>query len=69
MFSTSVFYNSSDESSEGEEIEAHPSIWLSPNRTHCRWPPSKKAKKAIKEQQPVGVDWSVHRVRIIFQSS
>jgi hypothetical protein len=60
MYAVSVF--AAVESDAEESIEAHPSIWLSPGRTNCRWPPFKLNGAIIKCSEP-RESWSSYGVR------
>lgn len=64
MYSVTVF-NAVDSEAE-EEVEAHPSIWLSPGIKHCRWPTFKQSeavKNAIRKRLEPRESWTTHDVK------
>lgn len=49
-------------------VEAVPCNWLTPTKSHCRWPPYKnplKVSKCLKASVVPGKDWTVSEARIL----
>jgi len=66
MYSVVIF--APDDLDGDEEVEAVPSAWLSPNRTHCQWPPFRSQEaigRAIRERKMPDVSWSIHGAKVL----
>lgn len=66
MYAVTVFVASDDDEADG--VEAHPSVWLTPQRTHCRWPVVTRAESlatAIKKCIEPCDSWTTHNVHKI----
>lgn len=51
-----------------EEVEAVPVAWLSPGRTHCRWPTFRSTdaiSRAIRNQMPPGTNWTTYDAEVM----
>lgn len=53
-------------------LQLVPSIWLTPNKKSCKWPPYTndiKIKKAINNEESSTESWSMHKVLRLFGTS
>ena len=67
MYSVVVFPPESDDSDGEEEVEAVPSVWLSPGRTQCRWPPFRSQEaigRAITTRMLPAENWHVYTAKL-----
>jgi len=67
MYSVVVF--APDDLDGDDEVEAVPSVWLSPRKSHCHWPPFRSQEsvaRAMREQKmPDANSWSSHGAKVL----
>jgi hypothetical protein len=63
MYAVTVFWA---DDSDDETVEAHPTSWLSPRRTHCRWP-QMNVNNAIKKMAEPHDSWTTHTVKKVLK--
>jgi hypothetical protein len=71
VYSVVIFKNSSGCDDE-DSVEVVPSSWLTPNKSHCQWPPFKgasKIAKAIKSLVQSDASWPVFNAKCLKECS